>query len=140
MQYLIQFFQVRAEVIFRVMLSLIFIVAGANHLFATSAVSNRLQNSDLGAWLSTYFSAELLVLLAGIGLMIGGLSLILGFKTRLAALILFLIIIPITLVIQLQGLHTLGPLFKNIGLAGGLIHFISNGSKTFALDNITEKN
>lgn len=139
MQYLIHFFQARAEVIFRVMLSLIFIVAGGNHLFATSVVSNRLQNTPMGAWLDTYFSAELLILLAGIGLMIGGLSLLLGYKTRLAALVLFLIIIPITIVIQLQGLHTLGPLFKNIGLAGGLIYFGAKGSKTFALDNIFTK-
>lgn len=139
MQYLIQLFQDRTEVTFRVMLSLIFIVAGGNHLFATSAVTGRLRNTDLGGWLATLLSAELLVLLAGIGLIAGGLSLLLGFKTRLAALSLFLIIIPITVVIQLQGLHTLGPLFKNIGLMGGLIHFMANGSKTYALDNIIAK-
>jgi len=135
MQYFIQRPKKKAEGIFRIMLSLIFIVAGGNHLFATSAVSVRLQNSDLGAWLTTYFSAELLVLLAGIGLVTGGLSLLLGFQTRLAALSLFLIIIPITIVIQLQGLHTIGPLFKNIGLMGGLIHFIANGSAHYSADH-----
>ena len=103
MQQLISISQKKAEVIFRIMLSLIFIVAGGNHLLMTSSVSDRLQNSDLAAWLTTYFSPELLVLLAGIGLMVGGLSLLLGFRTRLSPLTLFLIIIPITIVIQLQG-------------------------------------
>ncbi len=135
MQHFIQHPKKKAEGIFRIMLSLIFIVAGGNHLFVTSAVSGRLQNSDLGAWLTTYFSAELLVLLVGIGLVAGGLSLLLGFQTRLAALSLFLIIIPITIVIQLQGLHTLGPLFKNIGLMGGLIHFMANGSAHYSADH-----
>ena len=135
MQHFIQRPKKKAEGIFRIMLSLIFIVAGGNHLFATSAVSGRLQNSDLGAWLTTYFSAELLVLLAGIGLVTGGLSLLLGLQTRLAALSLFLIIIPITIVIQLQGLHTIGPLFKNIGLMGGLIHFMANGSAHYSADH-----
>ena len=135
MQHYLQNSQKKAEGIFRIMLSLIFIVAGGNHLFATSAVSGRLQNSDLGAWLTTYFSAELLVLLAGIGLVTGGLSLLLGLQTRLAALSLFLIIIPITIVIQLQGLHTMGPLFKNIGLMGGLIHFMANGSAHYSADH-----
>lgn len=135
MQHYIQLSQKKVEGIFRIMLSLIFIVAGGNHLFVTSAVSGRLQNSDLGAWLTIYFSAELLVLLAGIGLMMGGLSLLLGFQTRLAALSLFLIIIPITIVIQLQGLHTIGPLFKNIGLMGGLIHFMANGSAHYSADH-----
>lgn len=139
MQHFIQHSQKKAEGFFRVMLSLIFIVAGGNHLFATSAVSGRLQNSELGAWLTTYFSAELLVLLAGIGLLAGGLSLLLGFKTRLVALSLFLIIIPITIVIQLQGLHTLGPLFKNIGLMGGLIHFMANGSSHYSADHYLAK-
>lgn len=135
MQHFIQRPKKKAEGIFRIMLSLIFIVAGGNHLFATSAVSARLQNSDLGAWLTTYFSAELLVLLAGIGLVTGGILLLLGLQTRLAALSLFLIIIPITIVIQLQGLHTIGPLFKNIGLMGGLIHFMANGSAHYSTDH-----
>lgn len=136
MQYLIQFIQHRSEVLFRVMLSLIFIVAGGNHLFATSAVSTRLQNSDLSSWLTAYFSPDLLVVLAGLTLMVGGLALLLGFQSRRAALLLLLTIIPITVVIQLQGMHTLGPLFKNVGLMGGLIHFGANGSTNYALDNV----
>ncbi|NGP87662.1 DoxX family protein [Fodinibius halophilus] len=125
----------KAEIIFRIMLSLIFIIAGSNHLFATSAVSRRLQNSDLGTWLTTYLPPELLVLLAGIGLIVAGFFLLLGFKTRLAESVLLLIIIPITIVIQLQGLHTLGPLFKNIGLMGALIHFMANGSTHYSTDH-----
>ncbi len=139
MQNVIQYLQNRAEVIFRVMLSLIFIIAGGNHLFATSAVSARLADTGLGALLISVISAELLVILAGIALVVGGLGLLLGFKTRWAALGLLLVLIPITITVQLQGLQTLGPLFKNIALMGALIHFVANGSTCYAIDNITSR-
>lgn len=134
MQNAISFFRIYSEFVFRALLSLIFVVAGSNHLFATSAVKERLLNTDLGNWLTTYLPAELLIILAGIGLCVGGLALLMGFKTEWAALGLLLIILPITLVVQTQGLHTLGPLFKNVGLTGGLIYFWANGSSQIALD------
>ncbi|MGM0547393.1 MAG: DoxX family protein [Bacteroidota bacterium] len=140
MQQFINYFQNRSEVIFRVMLSLIFIVAGGNHLFATTSVSQRLQNSELGAWITAYFPPELLVVLAGIGLTAGGISLLVGFLTRWSALFLLFILVPITITVQLQGMETLGPLFKNIGLMGGLIHFLANGSMHYSIDGyITQK-
>lgn len=136
MQIFILFLEKYSVLIFRIMLSLIFIVAGGNHLFATSVVSSPLVNTDPGKWLTTYIPAELLVILAGIGLLLGGLTLLTGYKTRWAALNLLLIIIPITMVIQTQGFHTVGPFFKNVGLMGGLIYFLARGSSTYGLDNI----
>lgn len=132
------FFKIYSEFVFRVMLSLIFIVAGGNHLFVTSGVKERLLNTDLGTWFITYLPTEPLIILAGIGLCIGGLSLLVGFKTEWAALGLLAIIIPITVVVQTQGLQTLGPLFKNVGLTGGLIYFWANGSTQIALDTTTD--
>lgn len=134
MQNLISYFRSYSEFVFRAMLSLIFIVAGGNHVFATSAVKERLLNTNLGHWLVSYIPADLLIIMAGAGLCIGGLALLLGFKTKWAALGLLAIIIPITLVVQTQGVHTLGPLFKNVGLTGGLIYFWANGSAQIALD------
>jgi len=37
-----------------------------------------------------------------------------------------LVLIPITLTIQVGQVQTMGPLFKNIGLAGGLLFFAMN--------------
>ena len=134
---MISHFRNYSEFIFRVMLSLIFIVAGANHVIVTSAIKKRLLNTDTGNWLASYLPVELLISLAGVGLCIGGLALLVGFRTKWAALGLLGIIIPITLVIQTQGLHTIGPLFKNVGLTGGLIYFWANGSTQLALDTNT---
>lgn len=113
---------------FRVLLSLIFVVAGARHLIVPASVHERLLSTPFGQILAGYIYPEPLVILAGAGLLAGGLALMLGLHTRKAAIVLIGILIPITITVQLQGLHTLGPLFKNIGLLGGLIYFASHGS------------
>ncbi|HLR31764.1 MAG TPA: hypothetical protein VK074_04705, partial [Fodinibius sp.] len=77
---------------------------------------------------------DFLVIPSGIIMVLAGIALIVGYHTQKAALLLILILIPITITVQTQGLHTLGPLFKNIGLLGGLIYFSANGSCPHSLD------
>ncbi|EMR03322.1 DsrE family protein [Cesiribacter andamanensis] len=117
----------------RLMGSLIFIMAGLNHLFDTAGPSARLQKAPLGDLATWMAPAETLVMLAGIGLLIGGLALLAGFITRLAAAGLLAILIPITLTIQVAAEGS-GPLFKNIALGGILLFFIANGSVWYGLD------
>lgn len=125
-----------ARGMFRVMLSGIFIVAGANHLFKPAAIAGRLENAPL-SFLATWAAPpETLVLLAGVALLAGGLALLLGLRTRAAAMLLIALIIPITLTVQVGRLATLGPLFKNIGLTGALIYFAVHGSQSYSLDKL----
>ncbi|MGB7841312.1 MAG: DoxX family membrane protein, partial [Salinimicrobium sp.] len=69
---------------------------------------------------------EILVITSGIVMFIAGLGLFTGFKTRWASIILAAVLIPITLTIQVGQVTTLGPLFKNIAILGGLTFFIIN--------------
>lgn len=47
----------------------------------------------------------------------------------------FSVLIPITVVADIGGgAATMGPLFKNIALLGGLVHFAVRGPGAFALD------
>jgi len=120
--------------VFRVMLSGIFLVASINHLVRPEEVTQKLLKAPL-AWLATWVAPpEFLAIAAGIGLLVGGLALLLGFQTRWAALLLIVLLIPITLTVQVGQAETIGPLFKNIGLAGGLLFFLTHGADVFSLD------
>ena len=79
-----------------------------------------------------------LVLLAGVGLVAGGLALFAGFQTRLAALGLIAILVPITLTVQMTP-EALGPLFKNVAILGGLIFFAAHGSDAFSVDGLLRR-
>lgn len=49
-----------------------------------------------------------------------------GALTRLAALALFVTLVPITLSIHIAPGHV-GPLLKNVAILGGLVHFMVRG-------------
>lgn len=115
-------------VILRVMLSLIFIVASINHFFSPEKIVDRITQAKFGAFGNILGSPENAVLASGIGMVIAGISLMFGFKTKYAALVLIAILIPITLTIQVGQVSTLGPLFKNVAIMGGLIFFALNHS------------
>ena len=125
-----------ARLAFRVMLSGIFLVAGANHLFRTGAIVGRLEQAPYAGWATSLAPPEWLVLAAGVALLAGGLSLLVGLATRRTAVGLFLVVITITVTVQLEGLETLGPLFKNIGLMGGLVYFATHGARSWSVDEL----
>ncbi|HVH18384.1 MAG TPA: DoxX family protein, partial [Myxococcota bacterium] len=70
---------------------------------------------------------------SGVTLVAGGIALLLGYRTREAAILLFLTLVPITLSVHIAPGHT-GPLLKNVALFGGLIHFAVRGPGAIALD------
>jgi putative oxidoreductase len=122
--------------VLRVLGSLIFIAAGLNHLLQTAGATARLKKAELG-YLATWIApADTLIILSGIGLLLGGFMLLAGFKTRLAALALLAILIPITLTVQVANAAGSGPLFKNIALIGVLLFFIVNGAVHYGLDQV----
>lgn len=116
----------RSVNILRLMLSGIFLVAGANHVLFPKQVANKLMESAVYKNVLFIVDAQALVIGTGAGLLIGGIFLIVNRYTRYAAILLLTLLIPITISVQLQGWQTAGPLFKNIAIAGGLLFFILN--------------
>lgn len=112
--------------VLRIMLSGIFLIAGANHLFNVEGTVHKMDQASLKGMVYAIGNPEYMVILSGIVLLIGGVSLLIGFKTRYAAAILALVLIPITITVQVGQMNSLGPLFKNIAIMGALLFFIIN--------------
>lgn len=125
-----------SEMLFRTLFSLIFLVAGGGHLLNPAGIVSRLEAAPFYDLVTTFASAGTLVTLSGVALVVGGSGLLLGLFTRLSAILLLSVLIPITLTVQTGGTSTLGPLFKNIALVGGLIHFAFSEAKSWSLDSL----
>lgn len=115
----------KSFVLFRALTSSIFIYAGTNHLLHAEKVLNKVAKSRAFEMLNipNLFSAAIHV--SGIAMVIAGILLLVGLKSRIAAMLLLLILIPITLTVQLENLNDLGPFFKNVAIAGSLLFIIN---------------
>lgn len=116
----------RSIQVFRMMLSGIFLVASFSHILKVEQTVQRIEQARFKGIAYFFGEPEILVLASGVVMFIAGLGLLTGFKTRWAAIILAAVLIPITLTIQVGQITTLGPLFKNIAILGGLTFFIIN--------------
>ena len=121
-----------SDLIFRVSFSLIFIIGGLGHIGRHEDMLKRIEDSPWLELVTALGPPSLFLYLSGVVFVIAGLGLMLGFYTRLSALAIFLTLIPITVVIHFAPDHT-GPLFKNVALLGGLVHFIVRGGGWFSL-------
>jgi putative oxidoreductase len=123
-----------SDLVFRVLFSVIFITAGVGHLVRPEEFVERLVAAPLGYLATSIGPAEPLVVLSGLALLAGGLGLLIGYRTRSAALLLIAVLVPITVTIDLGHTNALGPLFKNVGMLGGLVHFAARGPGAFAVE------
>lgn len=121
----------RSVQLLRIMVSGIFLIAGFNHLVEVEKTVNRIELAQFKGFAMLFGNLEILVILSGVVMLLAGISFMIGFKTKWAAIVLLAILIPITITIQIGQINTLGPLFKNIAIAGGLLFFILNDIKTF---------
>jgi len=131
----ITFLQRPSYLLLRVLSSGIFLIAGLNHILETANPVARLENAPFGFLATSIVPAEILVIISGMGLLLGGMLLLIGYQTRIAAFLLLLILIPISITVQAGSADTMGPLFKNIAIMGMLFFFIVNGSLAYSLDN-----
>jgi putative oxidoreductase len=122
-----------SDLIFRALFSLIFVVAGLGHFAQHDAMLARMQAGPFFEVLSMLGPPSLMLWASGAVLLAAGVALLVGFRARWAALALLLTLIPITVTVHLAPGHA-GPLFKNIALAGGLIHFAVRGAGAWSLD------
>lgn len=125
---------------FRVLLSLIFLVSSYQHLHSPGQVALRLTNTSWVDFLTTIMPLNYHVIAAGFVLLVGGIGLLVGSMTRVSALVLMAMLIPITVTVQMDSAQTLGPLFKNIAIFGGLIYFGYFGlGPAYGIDNLKFK-
>ncbi|MBO0329508.1 DoxX family protein [[Muricauda] lutisoli] len=112
--------------VLRVLVSLIFIVASLNHLINTDKAVARIENAKFGVLGNLLGSPQISVIVSGVVMLLAGIALAVGFRTKWAAILLIIMLIPITLTIQVGQMSTVGPLFKNIAILGGLLFFVLN--------------
>ena len=116
----------RSVQVLRTMLSGIFLIASVNHLLNVEQTAKRINTASFKDFAYLFGNPEILVILSGIAMLVAGLVFLAGYQTRWAALVLLMVLIPITITIQMGQANTLGPLFKNIAIMGGLLFFTMN--------------
>ena len=120
----------RSTQLLRVCVSGIFLVAGTNHFLHIDKTVQRIERASFKGLAYFFGDPKWLVILSGIIMLTAGFIFLIGYKTKWAALILMAVLIPITLTVQVGQMTTLGPLFKNIAILGGLLFFILNDTET----------
>ena len=108
------------DLIFRVTLSLIFIIGGLGHFFGLNEMLARIAESPWREQVEIIGDPTLLLWLSGAAFVVFGLLLMFGKLRRLSALILFVTLVPVTLAIHIAPGHV-GPLIKNVAIFGALM-------------------
>jgi putative oxidoreductase len=126
-------YRAKSDLVFRIAISLIFIVGGLGHFREHQYMLDRMATSPWAGVVNSIGDASVLLWMSGAVFVIAGLAIAAGYKTRLAALALFVTLVPITLAIHVAPGH-MGPFLKNIAILGSLIHFFFNGPGRCALD------
>ena len=124
-----------SNIVFRVSLSLIFIVGGLGHFVEHRLMLDRMAESPWANAINAIGYPSVLLWLSGAAFVPAGLALALGFVTRLSSFTLFVTLVPITITMHIAPGHA-GPLFKNVAILGALIHFMFNGSGAYGVDRL----
>jgi putative oxidoreductase len=127
-------FKPAVDPIFRLLTSLIFIIGGLGHFGRAEDMLLRMEESPWRDFILAIGDPLWLLWLSGAVFVAAGVTLALGWMTRLSALALFVTLIPITITIHFAPDHV-GPLFKNVAILGALLFLFVRGPGAYALDN-----
>lgn len=129
----------RSIQLLRIMLSGIFLIASSNHLMNVEQTVNRIDQASFKGIAYFFGNPEILVILSGVTMLVAGISFLIGFQTRWAAVVLLAVLLPITFTVQVGQINSLGPLFKNVAIMGGLLFFIINDFNKQSKTNETQQ-
>ena len=118
----------------RICLCIIFLKAGIGKIFGFSGTAEMMAGQDLPI-------PQVLLVFTIAFQLIGGLSLLFGYKVKIGSLLLILFLIPATLVFHnpLADPEQMNAFLKNIGLIGGLLMTIYAGAGAVSIDASTER-
>ncbi len=113
----------------RVFLSIIFLKAGISHLLTFGGLQQAIASQGLP--LTGLLAAGTVVFL-----LVGSVMLLLGFKTKIGAILLIVFLIPTTLLFHnfIADPAETNAFLKNLGLIGGLLMTIYSGPGRLSLD------
>ena len=123
-----------ADLVGRIALAAIFIMAGAGKLFGHTAQTVQMMQANGVPF------AGLLVYHAGVIELVGGLALAAGYRTRIAAIALAAFTVIVTPIFHAfwaapadQAMNQMLFFSKNLAIVGGLLHVAALGTKRFAM-------
>ncbi|MDJ0536523.1 MAG: DoxX family protein [Xenococcaceae cyanobacterium MO_207.B15] len=118
----------------RICLCLIFINSGVNKILGFGGTAEMMANNGLPI-------PDVLLIFTIAFQLLGGLSLLFGYKVKIGSILLILFLIPATLVFHnpLADPNEINSFLKNIGLIGGLLMTIYAGAGALSIDDSTEK-
>ena len=124
----------------RILLALIFVMSGFAKITGFAGTAGYMASVGIPAGLVT--PALILTILVELG---GGLLVVVGFRTRLAALVIFLWLIPVTYLFHFapyrQGTDAMNNMImtmKNISTMGGLLFLAGMGPGGYSVDGNDE--
>jgi len=122
----------------RIFLVLIFLSSGIKKIFGFAGTAGYMASKGMPI-------TSVLLVGAIILLIVGGLSVLLGFKVKIGTLMLIVFLVPATFIFHnfwgveeaLKGKETIN-FMKNVGLIGGLLILHGSGAGKFSLDGRAE--
>lgn len=121
------------EALFRLLMAPIFIVGGLGHFVEQDQMLARIGDSPWAGLVGQIGDPAFLLEFSGVNFIVFGLLLLVGWQARLAALVLFATLVPITIAIHIAPGHT-GPLLKNVAILGGLFLIFVKGAGAWSID------
>lgn len=120
------------DLIGRIFISIIFLYQGVTSILEASAAKEVMINHGIN-------NQTQLLFLTGIGLMlIGGISVLVGYRAKLGAFLLLIFLIPSTLTyyFDFDDVMKQQMLLRNVAIMGGLLLLMANGSGKYSVKRL----